>query len=122
MATGLEMLDALRSAIRDLPCGSAFSVNQFDKLDLCKLTLDELQQRGVNGVVGEQIVAKLSHQDLTALGQHLGIRLEMDNEAENLIPGEGIKRTAGALRDDPETFEEMLDYLERLRHPQRHAS
>ncbi len=122
MATGLEMLDALRAAIRDLPAGSDFRVNIFDKLDLCKLTLADLHQVGFDGTVAEQIMDALNRQDITALGKHLGIRLGVDKDAENLIPGEGLKRTAGALKDDPESFEEMLEYLDRLRHPQRHAS
>ncbi len=122
MATGLEMLDALQAATRDLPHGSEFHLNQFDKLDLCKLTLADLQHRGLEGAVAENITDELNRQHVTALGEHLGVRLEVNKDAENLIPGEGLKRTAGALRDDPETFEEMLDYLDRLRHPQRHAS
>jgi hypothetical protein len=122
MATGLEMLDALKSATRDLPAHSEFAVNPFDKLDLCKLTVADLLQRGFDTAIAERVVEDLNRQSVAALGTHLGLELKVDKKAPNLIPGEGLKRTAGALKDDPETLEEMLDFLDRLRHPTRQAS
>lgn len=120
MASGLEMFQALRARTKDLSTGSTFLVNIFDKLDLCKLTPEDLRSVGFSQSVAEQVSANLMNQSLDALGNALGLKLVVDKNALNLIPAEGMKRAAETLRDDPQSLEEMLQEVGRMRHPERY--
>ena len=122
MATGLEMYDALKAATRDLPDGGSFVINPNDALDLRKLTSGDLVSRGFDDEIAEAVSRDLLEGHLNTLGRALGIHhLEVRKRVPNLIPGEGLKRAAEALKDDPQTLEEMLAELDRIRHPERYS-
>lgn len=121
MATGLEMYDALVRAAATRPNGE-MTVNGFDAEDLGKLTADELRSRGVDAITANRIVNELGKGNLRELGQAVGVELSIDERQPNLIPGEGIRRSAGAFADDEQTFDEMLEELDRIRHPERYPA
>src|SRR5713101_4802931 len=108
MATGLEMFDALKRATQDLPRGGTFTLNVYNKLDLCKLTENDLQSVGFDQEVASRVARDLSKQSLEELGKAMGIELVVRKNSLDLIPGEGIKRATEILRNDPQTLEEML--------------
>jgi hypothetical protein len=120
MATGLEMYDALVQAIAARNNGR-IAVNEFDAEDLAKLTRDELVSRGVDTAQANRIVSDLGTGNLRELGKAVGVDLSVEERQPNLIPGEGIRRSAGALADDDQTMEEMFEELDRIRHPERYA-
>lgn len=120
MATGLEMYDALLRAIAARGNG-AIAVNKFDAADLTKLTADELRSRGMDSVRAEHVADELAGGGLAKLGNVVGVRLTIDAQQANLIPGEGIRRSAGSLADDEQTLEEIFEELHRIRHPERYA-
>lgn len=118
MATGLEMFDALQRAAQGLPTGSDFRMHYFDQFDLFKLKPEELVARGYDQLSAERISTDLMAKCLDELGKSLGIKLFVARDVRTLIPGEGARRAAEALRDDPQTLEEMLIEMDRIRHPE----
>lgn len=116
MATGLEMFAALKRATGDLPQGSILYMNQFDKLDLCKLTEDDLLSVGFDEEIACRAGRDLSQQSLEELSNAMGIRLVVKEDILDLIAGEGIKRATAILRNDPQTLEEMLQEMAEIRH------
>jgi hypothetical protein len=120
MATGLEMYDALVRAIAARGNG-AIAVNEFDAEDLSKLTADDLRLRGVDAARAERIASELARGNLWELGNAVGAHLTIEQHKPNLIPGEGIRRSAGSLADEEQTMEETFEELDRIRHPERYA-
>ncbi|HET6880358.1 MAG TPA: hypothetical protein VFI31_09395 [Pirellulales bacterium] len=120
MATGLEMYDALVKVVAARHNG-ALAVNEFDAEDLTKLTADDLRSRGVDAKQADCIVAELGRGSLRELGKSVGVEITIEDRQPNLIPGEGIRRSAGSLADDEQTMEEMFEELDRIRHPERYA-
>jgi hypothetical protein len=121
MATGLEMYRAVKKATERLNGAGILKINASDKRDLCQLNEPELEFLGFDKGSAERIANELSHGNLTELGKTLGINLEVDKHALVLIPGEGLRRAAEALKDDPQTLEEMLAEMRHIRHPWRYA-
>ena len=121
MAASLEMFDALRRETRGLTLGSAFRINHLDKLDLSKLRTSDLVSRGFSEAAAERVSGDLLSGGLQELGKAIGLVIEVDRTALNLIPGEGIRRAAEYLREDPETLEEMLQQMDQIRHPERYV-
>lgn len=120
MATGLEMYDALVRATAARGNGT-LAVNEFDAEDLTKLTAADLCLRGVDAPRAERVVSDLAQGNLRELGSAVGVHLTINENEPNLIPGEGIRRSAGSLADEEQTMEEMLEELGRIRHPERYA-
>lgn len=122
MATGLEMFDALKRRAAALPAGSRFAVNTFDAKDLMKLTQDDLQSRSFDSGVAERVDRDLQRGSLTQLGKAMGVELVIDRKAENLIPGEGLRRSRGILANDAQPLERLFEQLDRIRHPDRYPA
>lgn len=120
MATGLEMYDALVRAIAVRGNG-AIAVNEFDAEDLARLTADDLRLRGIDAARAERIASELVKGNLRELADVVGARLTVEQHEPNLIPGEGIRRSAGSLADEEQTMEEMFEELDHIRHPERYA-
>lgn len=120
MATGLEMYDALVRAIAARGNG-AIAVNEYDAEDLTRLTAADLRLRGIDAARAERVAGELSKGNLRELGSVVGAYLTIEQHEPNLIPGEGIRRSAGSLADEEQTMEEMFDELDRIRHPERFA-
>jgi hypothetical protein len=119
MATGLEMYNALRKAIGARNSNGVLKINRSDKADLCKLSVTDLESLGYDRATAERVGNDLSNDSLGELGKSLGIKLEVEKYALVLIPGEGLKRAAELLKNDPQTLEEMLEELRRMRNPLR---
>ena len=122
MATGLEMFDALKRATADIPIGGRFDVNSFDAKDLMKLTDDDLKALGFDAILAERIDRDLICGRLTELGKAIGLDLSVDRRAGNLIPGEGLRRSRGALANDAQPLESLFEQLDRIRHPERYSA
>ena len=120
MATGLEMYDALVRAIAARGNG-AIAVNEFDAEDLGKLSAADLRARGVQADRAQRVARALALGNLGELGDVVGAQLEIERHEPNLIPGEGIRRSAGSLADEEQTMEEMFEELDRIRHPERYV-
>jgi hypothetical protein len=97
------MFDALKLAAQGLPPGSEFRLHYFDQFDLFKLKSNELVARGYDQCRAEKISSDLMAQRLDELGKSLGIKLFVARDVRTLIPGEGARRAAEELRDDPQT-------------------
>ncbi|MBI2826583.1 MAG: hypothetical protein HYX69_18070 [Planctomycetia bacterium] len=93
----------------------------FDKLDLCKLTAPDLISRGFDESVAKRVSADLLRGNVEQLSDAIGIELRVERVARWLIPGEGIRRSAGALADEDETLDQTLRELDEIRHPEGHA-
>ena len=120
MATGLEMYDALVRAITARGNGTV-AINEFDAEDLTKLTAADLHLRGIDAARAEHIASELANGNLSELENVVRARLTIEQHEPNLIPGEGIRRSAGSLADEEQTMEEMFEELDRIRHPERYA-
>lgn len=120
MATGLEMYDALLRAVAARGNGT-IAVNEFDAEDLSKLTAADLRLRGINAARAERAASELARGNLSELGSAMGVDLTIERHEPNLIPGEGIRRSAGSLADEEQTMEEMFEELDRIRHPERYS-
>jgi hypothetical protein len=120
MATGLEMYDALVRAIAARVNGTQ-AVNEFDAEDLTRLTAADLRLRGIDAARAERVASELARGNLRELENVVGARLTIERNKPNLIPGEGIRRSAGSLADEEQTLEDMFEELDRIRHPERYA-
>lgn len=122
-STSQEIFAALVEQAKRLPSGGKLVINQFDVLDLCQLTIEDLMAQGysanaaMDAVVEMQATGKVSE-----LGKPLDVVLIVERNSPYLIPGEGIRRTAGALADDPQTMDELFEELDEIRHPERYAT
>jgi hypothetical protein len=121
MATGLEMYHAVKKATERLNGDKILKINASDKRDLCQLNVPDLESLGFEKGNAERIANELSKGNLAELGKTFGIHLEVEKYALVLIPGEGLRRAAEALKDDPQTLEEMLEEMRHIRHPWRYA-
>ncbi|HQU41849.1 MAG TPA: hypothetical protein PK867_03515 [Pirellulales bacterium] len=117
VATGLEMYDALKNSLAE----RTVPINQFDAEDLMKLTADDLRARGIDSGTAERVARDLAAGSLAELGNAISAKLTIEQKQPNLIPLEGIRRSAGALADEEGTLEEMFEELDRIRHPERYA-
>ena len=117
MATGRQMLEAVLAAVERQPDASELRINQFDIGDLLKLNAVELQELGVAEEQVEQIVTDLSKEGLAELSDWIGTRLVEDKDQKNLIPGEGIRRTAGIWADGNDDPDAIVEEIRRLRNP-----
>ncbi len=122
MATGLEMFDALRQATSRLAARAEFKINDFDTEDLMRLSAADLARRGFDPSIAERVARDLAGGRLDELSAALNVPLRVDHDVKNLIPGEGLRRTAGVLANDGQTMEEMLEELDRIRHPERYPA
>jgi hypothetical protein len=74
MPTGREALANLKTRLALVPPGSTVWLDLIDKLDLCKLTENEL--RGEFGAVAPQVCRALNRLDMSELGKVLGYSLQ----------------------------------------------
>jgi len=88
MATGLEMYDALKDATSHLEVGSEFTINAIDSYDLCKLTVSDLESRGYDRKVAEEVSGALLQNDFEPFGRSLGLTIHISPDAPRLIPGD----------------------------------
>lgn len=118
MATGKQMLEAVLEVVKLQPEQNELRINEFDIGDLLKLDVNELHELGVADEQAKLIVADLANESLTELSGWVGITLIQDKEPKNLIPGEGIRRTAGLWADDREYDPDALvEEIRQLRNP-----
>lgn len=120
MATGIQMLEAVREAIRQRPGITELSLSVFDAIDLQKLKPSDLEELGVDRHRAEVISADLMQGSLQELSNWLGIKLVKDKRQENLIPGEGFRRSAGiwAVGDRDPDRDAIVEEIRQLRHPE----
>ena len=123
MATGPEMLRALKHATASMPPGATIVLNYHDADDLCRLSIAELRDEfGYDDRTATRIAADLEQGSVKQLGQSLSLDLRPAANVRTLIPGEGIRRAQALLKDDPQTLEEMLLELDQMRHPERYPA
>jgi len=115
MATGKQMLDAVREKTKGLPKESVFAINPDDRDDLCKLTVPDLLSVGFDEQQVASIVEGLKQKDLSELGKALGLHFRIEMYRLNLIPGEAARRASEILKDDPQTLDEMLREFTEIR-------
>lgn len=87
-----------------------------------KLTDDDLKTRGFDAILAERIDRDLMSGRLTDLGKAISLELSVDRRAGNLIPGEGLRRSRGALANDAQPLESLFEQLDRIRHPERYSA
>jgi len=114
MATGKQMLDAVREKTKGLPKESVFAINPDDRDDLCKLIVPDLLSVGFDEQQAASIVEGLKQKDLSKLGKALGLHFRIEMYRLNLIPGEGLRRAAEILKDHPQTVEETLREIDEI--------
>ncbi len=73
----------------------------------------------INGVVHGKTV-ELAEDPKLVQGQKVEVTLRTLASAEPLAPGEGIRRSAGALADDPRAEEDMEIVLRARKQERRH--
>ena len=118
MATGKEMLAALRQAVQRNSSVRELRISPFDASDLFKLQPNDLKDFGADVHVARVICQDLARRDFGKLSEWLEISIVPDTSARNLIPGEGIRRTAGVWatgNDDPDA---IVDEIRRMRNAQ----
>jgi len=117
MATGKQMLEAVLQAVRAHPDQKELRLSVFDAYDLEKLTPSELQGFGVDSQRSELISGDLLNGSLGELSNWLGVRLVPDKVQKNLIPGEGLRRTAGIWWTGDYDPDALVEEIRRLRNP-----
>ena len=88
MTTGLDVYDALKAATADLGVGSEFTINTIDSHDLCKLKVSDLESRGYDTNVAEEVSGALLQRDFGAFRQSIGLTIRISPDAARLIPEE----------------------------------
>jgi hypothetical protein len=121
MATGLEMYHAVKKATERLNGAGILKINASDKRDLRKLTAEDLLSVGFDEKTAHAVAQDISNDGLDELGKAVGTKFVVEKGTLDLIPGEGIKRASETLKDDPQTFEEMLEELAWIRDPKRYT-
>ena len=117
MATGKQMLEAVLEVVKRQPDVSELRINQFDIGDLLKLDVSELHELGVADEQAELIAADLSKESLAELSAWLGTTLVKDKDQKHLIPGEGIRRTAGIWANGNDDPDAIVEEIRQLRNP-----
>lgn len=119
MASGSQMLEAVQKAIKDLPHGAVFKLSGFDAKDLYKLEPEQLKAASFSDATIDEVVRELRspHPSLNKLGAALGVRLVIDSNQKNLIPGEGIRRSMGIWANGDDAVQSMVDEVRMLRNP-----
>ena len=85
MATGVEMYDALKAATADLGIGDKFTINTVESYDLCKLTVSDLESRGFDTRVAEEVSGALLERDFVPFARSLGLTIRISPDAPRLI-------------------------------------
>jgi hypothetical protein len=117
MATGKQMLEAVLQAVRSQPGLPELRLSTFDAIDLEKLTPSDLQDLGVDTAMAERISGDLLSGSFDELGNWLGTKLVRDKAAKNLIPGEGLRRTAGIWWTGDYDPDAVVEEIRQLRNP-----
>jgi hypothetical protein len=117
MATGKEMLEAVRHVLRSQPSLRELRISVFDALDLEKLTPSDLRSLNLSVDESERITSDLLTGSLEELGNWLGTKLVKDHRQRNLIPGEGFRRTAGIWATGDDDPDALVDEIRELRNP-----
>jgi hypothetical protein len=120
--TGADMFAAVKSATKDLPFGSSFTISLFDSYDLFKLDVSQLVERfDFDRDVAERVVDGLKHRNLSELSAAIGINLEVDKKLRtSLVANAGIIRSAGVWSDDPAIPadpDQIVEAIRRMRNP-----
>ena len=117
MASGKQMLQAVVDAIRSQPDKKELRLSIFDSYDLFKLKPSDLQDFGLDIKTSERISGDLLDESLIELSNWLDTTLVKDAQQKNLIPGEGVRRTAGIWATSDDDPDAMVDEIRRLRNP-----
>jgi hypothetical protein len=117
MATGKQMLEAVLQVVRAQPGIAELRLSFFDAYDLFKLRARDLQELGVDIERSELISHDLLEENLGELNSWLGTRLVPDKLQKNLIPGEGVRRTAGIWWTGDYDPDRLVDEIRQLRNP-----
>ncbi len=81
---GPDAYEALIRATSELSSGSSFSISLCDVIDLQKLKVSELEERGVARKTAERISSDLLQGRLDELGKHLGLKLTKKRDVSRL--------------------------------------
>ena len=117
MATGKQMLVAVKYELQQHPDLKELTLNRFDVEDLCRAEAIDLQDFGAPLDLAAEIVSDLRQGSLDKLGQWLGVKLNKVARHPNLIPGEGFRRTASILWTGNDTIESVVQEVRELRNP-----
>ena len=117
MATGKEMLTAVIEAVKRKPELKELPISTFDAYDLFKATAVDLKELGIDGPRAEAIGCDLHNESLTELSAWLGVTLVKLRQTRNLIPGEGIRRTAGLWWNGDYDLDAIVEEIRQLRNP-----
>lgn len=117
MATGKQMLVAVKYELQQHPELKELTLNQFDVEDLCRVAATELEDFGASTAQAESIVSELRQGSLVKLGEWLGVKLNKVARHPNLIPGEGFRRAAGLLWTGNDTIESVVQEVRDMRNP-----
>ncbi|MFO7905690.1 MAG: hypothetical protein R6U98_23735 [Pirellulaceae bacterium] len=71
------MLESIRRAAADQPCGAEHWIDTHQKLDLCKLKISDLTKAGLDEETAEAVVRALKKQDVGPLANALRINLKV---------------------------------------------
>jgi hypothetical protein len=118
MAGGKEMLTAVLNAVKKQPEHKELRLSTFDAYDLFKVQPSDLRELGVECERAEAISNDLFKKNLAELSAWLGVTLVKDRTARNLIPGEGLRRTAGIWANGNDDLDSIVEEIRRLRHPE----
>ncbi len=88
MATGPQMFDVLRHAMRERTAGSEILINSLEAKDLQKLRPSDLIERGYGEEIAEQVCTALLMGDYDALADSMRLRLRLSYDAPRLLPEE----------------------------------
>ena len=95
MATGPEMLRAVYGVCRPFSIGSEVSLSDGDVLDLCKLVKQDLVAFGFSDKDADATVKALGKQNITVLGEWLGLTLTTNPTVPTLEESQTAFRAAG---------------------------
>lgn len=116
MATGKQMLVAVKYELQQHPELKELTLNQFDVEDLCRAEAVDLQDFGATAEEAESVTNDLKSGSLERLSQWLGIKLVKSQKmVRNLIPGEGIRSAAGAWWTGNDTPDSIVQEIRAMR-------
>ncbi len=116
MATGKQMLVAVKYELQQHPELQELTLNQFDVEDLCRAEARDLEDFGATPEQAACVVCDLKQGELVKLNQWLGVKLiPSEKLVRNLIPGEGIRRSAGSWWTGLDTPESIVQEIRDMR-------
>jgi hypothetical protein len=117
MATGKQMLVAVKYELQQHPELKELTLNRFDVEDLCRAEPADLEDFGAINGQAEEIVNDLKSGSLEKLSQWLGVKLVKVARHPNLIPGEGFRRSASMCWTGNDNIDSVVQEIRDMRYP-----